>query len=203
MRKLLILLCFIVFGVSSAFGQNGAIGIFGDPQGMTPCMSDVGPGTRYFYILHLYSIGATGSQFAAPEPWCLRGQHLANIPVFPVVLGDPEYGVTIGYGTCKTGSFLILTMLYQMTGVTPNCCCWSVIPDPNVSSGQIEISDCDFNLSYGTGGLAIINSTVDCQCFACMSPACLEAFYAQKTGCLLPTPSDESTWGRVKALYTD
>ena len=94
-------------------------------------------------------------------------------------------------------------MLFQMTGVTPNCCCWDVTPDPSVPSGRIEMADCDFNLVYGTAGRAIINSTLDCQCWACASPACLEAFYAQTTGCLLPVPAEESTWGRVKQLYSD
>jgi hypothetical protein len=204
MRRLLILSFSIVLAASAVFGQtNGYIGIFGDQAGMDPCMTDAGAGVRYFYILHVNATGATASQFATPAPWCLRGQYLADIPLFPVVLGSSQNGVAVGYGSCRVGTFHILTMLFQMTAVTPNCCCWDVAPDPNLPSGRIEIPDCDFSLTYGTGGRAIINPSENCPCSWCASPACLEAFYAQTTGCLLPTPADESTWGRVKALYTD
>jgi len=204
MKKLSIFLCFIVFGVSSAFGQNGAIGVFADQAGTDPCgLADKAPGVKNYYVVHVYALGATASQFMARAPWCLRGQHLADITPFPVVFGSSQYGIAINYGSCRTGSFPILTMVFLTTGLTPDCCCWDVTPDPAVPSGRIEVADCDYNLTYGTGGRGIINSTVDCQCFVCASPACLQAFYAQRTGCLLPVPADEDTWGRVKQLYSD
>jgi hypothetical protein len=101
------------------------------------------------------------------------------VPVFAINLGNTEYGITIGYGTCKTGTFHIVTAQYLVTSAT-ECCPWSVVADPNAPSGRIEIPDCDFLMSYGTGGTSFINAT-----FACMGP------------------TEDTTCGGVKALYAE
>jgi hypothetical protein len=97
------------------------------------------------------------------------------------VLGTTETGVTIGYGSCKTGTFWIITALYYVTAAEP-CCHWTVVADPYVPSGKIDIADCDYHLTYATGGGAIVNATEACNC---------------------DVPTENTTWGKVKALYTD
>jgi len=106
---------------------------------------------------------------------------LADLGVFAINLGTTSGGITIGYGTCKTGTFHIMTALYSVVSAG-TCCRWSVIADPNLPSGKIEIPDCAFDLTYGTGGQGIVNMTGACPC---------------------NVPTEETTWGQVKALYTE
>ena len=181
MRKTLLLTLVLVLGATMAFAQNGSIGVFADNTG-TSC-SLPGSGTVSYYFVHVNAIGATASQWAAPKPACLTGTRLADIPVFAVNFGTSEAGITVGYGTCSVGTFHILTALYSVTSAE-NCCYFSVIPDPNLESGKIEIPECapDFNMSYGTSGQGIINSGLTCDC---------------------NVPTEDTTWGQVKALYTE
>jgi len=179
MRKTLLLTLVLVLGATVAFAQNGSIGIFADNAGASCSLPATGLVTYYF--VHVNAIGATGSQWAAPKPACLTGTRITDIAVFAVVLGNTEVGITVGYGLCKVGTFHIESVLYNATSAT-DCCYFSVIPDPNLTSGKIEIPDCLFNLTYGTGGQGILNSNPTCNC---------------------NVPTEDTTWGQVKALYTE
>ena len=181
MKKALLTILVLMFGATVVFGQNGTIGIFGDSEGIG-CGLPGDPGLLYVYFVHVWAVGATGSQWAAPAPECVTAVRLADVPVFSVNLGNTADGITIGYGTCKTGTFHIMTALYSVTSASP-CCWWFVVADPNLSSGMIEIPDCQFNLTYGIGGLAIINPS---------PPMCI---------CSVPT--EDTTWGQVKVLYSE
>lgn len=177
MRTGLLFNLLLVLGASAAFAQtNGSIGIFADNQGNSYNLPG-SSGTNYYYFLHVNAIGATGSQWAAPHPACMVGSRLADMPVFSVNLGNTEAGVTIGYGTCRTGTFHIMTTLYYVTSAT-ECCFWRVVPDPYVESGRIEIPDCDFNLTYGAGYTGVINANATCE-----------------------GNVDDTSWGRLKAVY--
>lgn len=181
MSKSLLLALVLVLSATVALAQapNGSIGIFADNGALSCNLPSTA--TSYFYFCHVNAIGATASQWAAPKPDCLTGSRLADLPVFAINLGTTEAGITIGYGTCKTGTFHIITALYSVVSVTP-CCYFPVIPDPNLSSGKIEIPDCNFDMTYGTSGQGILSSLVTCDC---------------------DVPAQETTWGQVKALYTD
>jgi len=178
MKKALLLTLVLMLGATMAFAQNGSIGVFADPAGAS-CNLSGAAGMLYVYFVHVNALGATASQWAAPAPTCMTATRLADLPVFAINLGNTAAGITIGYGVCKTGSFHIITALYQ-TIIGPTACCrWSVVADPSLPSGKIEIPDCDFNLSYGTGGQALVGS---------MCPTC-------------NVPLEDTTWGQMKALY--
>lgn len=179
MNKVLLLTFALMVSATMAFAQNGSIGIFADNLGQSCTLQDTGTATYYF--LHVNAIGATASQWAAPKPACLTGVRLADLPVFAINLGNTEAGVTVGYGICKVGTFHIMSVLYSVTSVT-DCCYFPVIPDPNLPSGKIEIPDCLFNLTYGTSGKGIVNANQTCVC---------------------DVPTEDTTWGQVKALYTE
>jgi len=184
MRNALIFVVVLMLSGTSAYAQtvyNGSIGIFADDSTTDPswCLS-AAPGVLYVYFLHTNAHGATTSQWAAPPPACLTAVHLADLPVFTVTVGNTESGICIGYGMCKTGWFHIMTAVYQVTSVG-QCCDWHVVADPNLPSGRIAVLDCDSNLDYGNGWMAIFDT----------NPSCCS------------TPNDESTWGKVKALYVE
>jgi len=61
---------------------------------------------------------------------------------------------------------------------------YPVLTNPEVVSGQIEVTDCDNDVIFGVGLVATINGNASCPCG-------------------YPVPAVETTWGRVKALYVE
>jgi len=179
MRKTLLLACVLVLAATMAFAQNGSIGIFADNGGASCNLPSTA--SSMYYFVHVNAVGATASQWAAPKPACLNGSRVADIPVFAINFGNTNDGITIGYPTCKAGTFHIITALYTVIGADP-CCYFSVVADPILSSGKIEIPDCEYLMVYGTGGQGILNSGLTCDC---------------------NVPVESTTWGQMKALYTD
>lgn len=178
MKKVVFLAIATLFAASMAFGAtNGSIGIFADNAG-TNCNLPGAAGFQSYYFVHVNAIGATASQWAAPAPTCMTAVRMADIPVFSVNFGNTTTGITVGYPVCKTGTFLIMTSLYQVVSAG-TCCRWSVIPDPSLPSGKIEIPDCAYAMAYGTGGQALVGA---------MCPTC-------------NVPVEDTTWGQMKALY--
>jgi hypothetical protein len=181
MKKALLLTLVLMVSASMAFAQGGSVGIFADPGGTSCNLADVAAGLASYYAVHVYHAGATASQFAAPQPACMVGvTYLSDTAVFGVTIGSSQTGVAIGYGTCQAAPTHVLTINYFVGGATPPCCYYPVIPDPNVPSGQIEVTDCNFLPLFATGGIGIINPDATCQC---------------------DVPTQDSTWGKVKSLY--
>lgn len=127
MNKVLLLTFVLVLGASMAFAQNGSIGIFADNAGAN-CNISSAPGLLYVYFVHVNAVAATASQWAAPAPLCMTAVHLADQPYFEV-LGNSATGIVVPYGVCKTGTFHMMTALYQVTAAEA-CCRWSVVADP-------------------------------------------------------------------------
>ena len=180
MRWLLVVCAFLCVAVS-AHAQGGWIALFSDANGLDCDLHDNTPGLCTYYVLHIGTPGATASQFAAPRPSCHMGAYLSDTAVFPVTIGNSQTGVAIGYGACFASPIHILSISFFCQGLTPECCFYDVVPDPNVPSGQIEVVDCNENLSYGLGGTSPVNPNEWC--------------------CCMCTPVEDSTWGRVKSLY--
>ena len=186
MRKMIFLALVIVASASLAVAQTGGgIGIFSDNGGNDCNLWDNVAGLCAYYIVHKSipgSIpGATASQFSAPAPACLLAMWLSDTAIFPVTIGNSQAGVAIGYGGCLPLPLHVLTMNFFCQGITAPCCLYRVQPDPVIPSGQIEVSDCNFVIQFGTGLCAIVNPDASCPCWA--------------------TPVEETTWGKVKAIY--
>ena len=183
MKRVVFLAIATLFAASMVFAQNGSIGIFADNAG-TNCNLPGVVGMAYYYFVHVNAIQASASQWAAPAPMCFSGVRLADLPVFAVNFGNTSAGITVGYGTCMTGTFHIITALYQVLAAPGICCRWSVVADPTLESGKIEIPECapDFPMNFGTGGQGMLNSNATCLC---------------------NVPIEDTTWGQVKALYTE
>jgi hypothetical protein len=182
MKKALLLTLVLMVSASMAFAQGGSVGIFADTGGTNCNLSDMLPGLCPYYVVHVYHAGAAASQFSAPKPACFLGIWLSDTAVFPVTIGSSQAGVAIGYGTCQAAPTHVLTINMFCQGLTGPCCRYPVLADPNVPSGQIEVVLCDNSLVYGTGGEGIVNSNATCNC---------------------DVPVQDSTWGKVKSLYTN
>ncbi len=203
MKALLAAFLLVSFAAGTLHGQAGSIGIFADPQGLNCDLADTPPaGLKMYYVVHVYTTGATAAQFSAPKPHCMTGTWLSDTNVFPVVVGNTQTGISVGYGACKVSPIHVLTMNFFAMGTTPSCCLYWACPDPYNPSHQIEVSDCSFFVRYATGGVGVINATPVCSCSWCASPECVEALYRTSSNCW-SVPVEEMTWGRIKTLYAE
>lgn len=187
MKRALFLAILVVFSANLAFAQAGAINLFSDPSG-TSCDLFPVAGTLFFvYAVHVLAPGVTASQWAAPIPACAGPNtiFLSDQAVFPVTLGSSQTGVAIGYGACFGSPLHILTIQTLVLAPIPTCCLWHVTGDPNSVSGQIEVVDCANQLHVVPNmPSAVINPDGLCDCDE-------------------PLPTESSTWGGIKALYSE
>jgi hypothetical protein len=185
MKRLLLLTMAILLinGVVFAQPDLGSIDVFSD-AGYTSCdFVDTG-GLISVYVLATHvNDGATAAQWMMniPAAWQLLG----STSPFQTVIGDPLGGISIAYGSCFTGDFLILTVNFLGTGTSPACSYISIVPDPASPSGNIEIVDCQLpspqKWQYARLGQGIVNGDATCICNY--------------------LPVHETTWGGIKALY--
>ena len=182
MKKMALLTIAMLCVASLVFAQGGSIGIFGDVGGTDCNMFDNVPGLANYYVVHVNTPGATASQFAAPTPSCLLATFLSSSSPFPVAIGNILTGIAIGYGACFTGPIHVATVQYFAQGLTGPCCYYPIVPDFAIASGQIEVVDCVENLVFATGGIGIVNPDGSCQC---------------------NVPTQDTTWGQMKALYSE
>lgn len=183
MKKVALLTVAMLCVASFVFAQGGSIGVFGDVGGTNCYINDAGPGLLSLYVVHVNVPGATASQFWAPTPACMAGAtYLSDSSPFAVVIGSSQTGVAIGYGGCFLGPIHVLTIQYFGAGTTAPCCYFDVKPDPGAASGQIEVVDCAENLIYATGQSGLVNADGTCEC---------------------GVPTQDTTWGQMKALYSE
>jgi hypothetical protein len=133
----------VIMFVSPEQGAAGTIGIFSDPQASGCNLFDQGSGLVTAYVVHVLTSGASGSQFAAPMPPCMRGvTYLGEASAFPVTLGTTQTGVSIGYGSCYSGTILLLTVRFFGTGQSDPCCVYPVVSDADGGQTEIIVVDC-------------------------------------------------------------
>ena len=108
-----------------------------------------------------------------------------TMPQF-LTIGNSQTGVIVGYAGCQTSPITVLGIQYLHTAPMGLCCPYPVLPDPAAPSGTIEVTDCGFVLITGVpGGTSMVNgSPNDCICDGVIGV-------------------EESTWGKVKALYAE
>ncbi len=154
---ILILLSLLVSG--PALGQGiGAVGLCADQQATSMHIEDNAPGVVNIYAIVVYaSEGVSAVQFSAPIPECFKGAvYLGETTMFPLVIGNSQAGVAVAFGQCLVSPIHVLTINVFAQGLTDTCCFYPVLPDPIVSSGEVEFVDCDENLVHGTGLTSIV-----------------------------------------------
>jgi len=182
-----LLLCLIVPPV---FGETEKITLYADAAGTDCSITDAAPGLVEVHIFHVGSTIRVGSQFSAPKPACWTqaiylGEVLTPLSAY---FGSTQTGLTVAHynagGPCLEPPIYIGTMTFWGMGAGQSCCEYPVLPAPSsVIPGSIVAFGCPaFSSTVIDGGKAIINETEDCLC----NP---------------PLAVEETTWGRVKALY--
>ncbi len=165
------------------------IELFAD-QGMSTCELSYTAGVllRSVYMFHTGPDAATGSQFMAPKPTCWTDATWISDNIPFIYLGSTQSDITIGYSSCLQPPIYLGSINYLVTGPGSSCCPYPVLPAPTSPiPGSIAFSDCSpfFDLHPADAGQKVmINPNASC-------PNCE----------LGPVAVQETTWGRVKALY--
>jgi hypothetical protein len=176
------LVCLLLFA-SDAAAQN-SIAIYEDPAGTYCNILEVVPGVRTFYAV-LHTTGATAVAFSAPLPSCTNGMTiLAELGPCPLcIAGTIPGGAWVSFGECVTGAAVAVSIQVFAFGLSSQCCAYPVLPHPNLASGKIEMVDCDDNTVFLVGGTSYFN----------VNPSVCD--------CFVPLPTEQTSWGRIKALY--
>ena len=189
MRKALIISLVMLCWAAVGFASEGAIGIYFDPAGQSCDLDDTNtsPFGAAFeaFVLHTGTDGAGSSQWMAKVPDCSIGhiQYASEMAASGMVPdGNSQSGLGLGYGECKIGTTLLLTITVNTAETTPPCCEWGITPDPRLPSNKIEGADCNFALTFPSGLSHPFNPDQQCACNNIV-------------------PTHQSTWGQVKSLW--
>ncbi len=184
MKKVLLLcICFLVAASITLAQPPGSIGVFADTQGLICDVYDA-PGLLTLHVVHVYTPGATGSQFRLDCSTWNNGfwTYLGETFAFPTVIGNTQTGIAIAYGYCASSPNLLVTVNYFVQGLAGTCQFCQIVADPNAIPPGIYVADCSDppNVVTATGGDVVINP---------------------EPGCYCDIPAQQTSWGQLKALY--
>jgi hypothetical protein len=187
MKKVLLLTLAISFCASMAFGQAGGIGLFVTvPYNQDSCyVEDTGAALVPVYAVHMYCPGATASQWMLVTGGGWNCTYTGEIVHMPTSIGNTQAGISLGYGGCKACPLLVVTINYFCMGTSPTCAYLQVVGDPASGSGTIEVVDCAFARHVGCPG-GKLYANADETCDPCV-----------------PLPTRQTSWGKIKTLYSD
>ena len=185
MKRSLLIAFVLLFGANIVTAQPpGSIGLFVDPGGTICDVYDQLPGLVTVYVVHMYTPGATGSRFMVNHwSWGAALIHLGETVTPPYIgIGSYTTGITIGYNACVPSPNMIMKLDFFGNGISATCSYIQVVPDPLAVPPGIYVMGCTAPLNWApaTGGDVVVNPDPSCMC---------------------DIPVQETTWGRVKALY--
>jgi hypothetical protein len=185
MKKFVLTVMAVVAIASPAFAQSGDISSYSDAAGTSCNITDASVSVLSVYLLHKHTSGATASQFTVTPAGgaVLTYLSVAEAPGM-LRIGNANDDMSLAYGGCITGDFLIATVTYLGSGTSAPCSRITLTPAPSSAiPGELAMVDCaspSGNLAVPGNGVAIINPNVTCQC---------------------DVPVQAKTWGSIKALY--
>ena len=170
---------------SNPLPDMGFIGLYPDVGASSRCVFDTEPGELSFYVVHDMMPAFSQAQylyFSAPKPACFSAVHVMDVngPGGIITTGSSQTGVEIlllPLCVSSPGAGHVMTIVYTVFGGTPTDCEYRILPD---GQGRLEAASC------GPGG----------------------SFLAPRSGLINPSnpglcvvATEETTWGKVKALY--
>jgi hypothetical protein len=186
MKPLIMFVMLVSLFSSTAIADH--ISVFADPVGVQCTLSNPvpPPGTNAFYIIHQFNNGSTASQFRVNDT---TGLFPASQITPYLALGTWDTDLSLAYGDCIVGPHVLMTLNFFWFGVPPVGCnnTLEIVAAPTSPlPGQIALVDCSqpFGLiEPASGGRAFFALSQEC------GPECIKL------------ATEETTWGRVKALY--
>ena len=156
----------------------GGLRLYADPA-LTQCtLSDTDPSVASVYVAYsTVYIGTIGARFRVASSPGFTGLWLADATPY-VHIGSSQSDFSVAFEECKRGTFLFLTITYQLLG-TSTCSNLAIAP-----SMGFPFSFCFDDCWDG---------------YPCQDN---KALYVNCDGCN-PVAAELTTWGKVKALYRD
>jgi hypothetical protein len=180
MKRIVLVSIALLAIATSVFAQAGAVMLWGD-AGFTTCNVVNPVGLATVYMTHEGHPGATAIQFALSDDTGVLAW-VADQNQFPLALGNTQTGYATTYGGCVAGQIHIVNVLYTVAGAPAACTGITVVPDPAALTGEIEAVNCSQVKVFPNASFLSFNEDGSCVCGEI-------------------TPVEESSWGRVKALY--
>jgi hypothetical protein len=170
------------------------ISLFGDDQAISCNIVDTTPGLVEVHIFVIGVDGLAGIQFGAPTPACWEGATWISDNINPpyIFLGGTQespHGISIATG-CNDGGpnspIYLGYMLFSTQGAGTACCEYPIVKvDDNYPEipGPIMVLCDQITEVVGVFESGTINADPDCG------------------DCLVAIPTEETSWGAIKALY--
>jgi len=180
MKRALLLTLGILAMASLSMAQPFA-GLYTDNPGFSDCnLEDVGPpGLCPVYLILGGTSGISSSMMVDASN--SGGLVSTGVTVHTLLaIGDVFTGIDFSYGACLSPPVLLATLNYFCQGTTAACSSLNVAPHPQ--TGRIVAVTCA-PLAVDAAPMHLtINGDASCPC---------------------GVPVEESSWGQIKALYTD
>ena len=181
--KLLLLIVFCVVAASQPL-QAEQIALWDTPISGVCALEAPAGVPLSVYVVHTLSPGAKGSSWRIENTSSVLslGGSCAGLSI----TGDPFTGISVGYGSCLTGTFPIcqLNFLKMTAGIVPDCYHLNVRPFPLEAS--VTVVGCDDTPRSAPGGYFTFDPDPENK-----NPPCDDC----------TTATAPTTWGAVKALY--
>jgi len=180
MKTVLLLTMAMLFVASAAFGQQGFLRAYADPDGENCNISSAA--FIDIYVVHKLTLGTTRVEFQMPQPDCLIGVFESDQSNFSLI-GNSRDGVIVDYGVCLSETILVLTATYdRFTSDQPLCCPIEITGNPHTASFFTTLYDCDGRSLAIGDALSTFNGDDTCPCE-------------------VTVPAEQTTWSQMKALY--
>jgi hypothetical protein len=189
MKTLTWLLLLMSLLATSVLAVAPVVGVYSDVGGTNCHLSDSAVEVVSYYVVITEWDDLARASFAAPMPSCMVGaEWLFDTHPFSMHMGDSQSGVAIEFSGCLDSPLHVLTITYLVSGETPSCCCYPIIPAPDHPAGIIDVQDCNMDLEPpARSSPALINASEQC-------PDCTYC------GAVL---TESMTWGEIKALFEE
>jgi len=159
------------------------------------CKLQDSPGIVTVYIFHGLTPGALGSRFKLASSSGVTMTYVSETINMPAYAGTTQTGISICYGGCTMGQFIIASVSYLAYGTGSPCGSLQIVPHPAAqtvdgisctgSPELLEVQD-----MYVGPGMA-----------SCGCPSAHVFPGTPSTQSCGPVATSSSTWGAIKALY--
>jgi hypothetical protein len=173
MKKVLLLMVAVLMISSVAMADH--VGMYNDQAGTSCLLAPGFDSGTYGFIIHKFSVGATGVRFKVNFP--------AGSAVFAFTpsgafsaLGVLTSDMSVGYGGCQNSGAIVVGSI--VASLAPGA--GAVVAADLQTS--VVFTDCGFTQKDCTGGTFTIGAS-------------------GSTACTDPNATEPTTWGSVKALY--
>lgn len=187
-------ICIAAALAASAATVTAGVGIYTDVKASVCTLEDVVPGLHEVFIVYTGGSAIDAIEFQVVQTSGAALTYLSEQGPDPTWsrYGRAPDGITVMMGACRPAPVYVLTVFYAGGGASSPCGRLELRNSPisfwPENPGFIATLDCSSppNLVWVPSEDAVINPDEECNC---------------ASGA--PTPTAESTWGGIKALYDE